>query len=128
MAQCPMNNSDDMSIHLPRGDIRDIPFGVYTTVDGEEVIYTDDFDEIYFTVKKRFTDEEYVFQKRLTDGTITRDTNYIYHISIEADDTNNIQFGEYVFDIEVVTGTVIKQTTTGSLTIGYESTYASNEV
>ena len=126
MAQCPIN--EEIHIYLPRGDIRDIPFEVYTVVDDEDVIYTDDFDEIYFTVKKRFTDEEYVFPKRLTNGSITKDIDSIYHISIEPEDTNDITFGDYVFDIEVVTGNVIKQTTTGSITIGYESTYASNEV
>lgn len=119
---------ENMSIIMPRGDIREVLFNVYVDEDGEEVIYTDDFDEIYFTVKEFFEDEEYLFQKRLTSGTITKDETSTYHIPIEPEDTNDLEFGEYMFDIELVTGNSIKQTTTGRLILTYESTYASNEV
>lgn len=119
---------ENMSIIMPRGDIREVLFNVYVDDQGQEVIYTDDFDEIYFTVKELFEDEEYLFQKRLTSGTITKDEESTYHLTIEAQDTNELEFGEYVFDIELVAGSTIKQTTTGKLVLSYESTYASNEV
>ncbi len=120
--------SSEMNIAMPRGDIRDFPFVVKQKINGEMVLYTGDFDDIYFTVKTNFTEKEYVFQKRLSNGSIVKDQDSVYHVVIEPQDTNNLTFGKYVYDIELINGSTVKQTTTGKLLLNYESTYAINEV
>lgn len=114
-----------MNISLPRGDIRNIKFKV-TDKDGKT--FTTDFDEIYITFKRGFYDEKALFQKKLTDGDITKDENNYYHFTIEAEDTNNLSYGDYVFDIELLIADTFKQTIVGNLKITNEVTFASNEV
>lgn len=123
-------NKNGLSIIMPRGDVRPVKFEVVES-DGETK--TDiEFDDIYFTVKKNFTDAKFKFQKRLSDGTITKGEDEYYHFTIEADDTNPLPFGSYVFDIELVKNNLmspeIKQTTVGGLILTDESTHARNEV
>lgn len=110
-----------LQITMPRGDIHSISFSVTS---GEST-YTD-FDEIYFTVKESFTNKKILFQKKLSDGGIIS-TNTEYRFRIEPEDTNNLDYGDYVFDIELVQGNIIKQTSVGKLTITEEVTFASNE-
>ena len=79
-------------------------------------------------IETNFTEKEYVFQKRLSNGSIVKDQDSVYHVVIEPQDTNNLTFGKYVYDIELINGSTVKQTTTGKLLLNYESTYAINEV
>ena len=117
-----------MRISMPRGDIRKIPF-IVTNPDGEPAGI--DFDEIYFTVKKKYTDSGYLFQKRLTTGGITKEDDDTYQIKIEAADTNNLAINKpgefYEFDIQLQYLNEIKETTCGELVLTKEVTYASNE-
>ena len=124
-----MSCRDILTIVMPRGDVRPIQFDVYES-DGETM--TDIvFDDIFFTVKKNFTDKDPRFQKRLSDGSITKDEEGHYHTVIYSTDTDVLPFGEYVFDIELKKSNAsvpdIKQTTVGRLIITEESTYARNE-
>lgn len=114
-----------MRITMPRGDIRPVRFVVYNA-SGE--ISDVNFDEIYFTVKKSFNNEDFLIQKRLSNGTIEADADRGYVFTIEPEDTNMLKVGRYVFDIELVSGTDIKQTIVGELELTNEVTYASNEV
>lgn len=70
--------------------------------------------QVYFTVKEKSTDKNYVIQKRLTNGIeLDPDTPNRYVLTIEADDTNNMKTNfNYVFDIEIVTDS-IKRTIIG---------------
>lgn len=95
---------------MPRGDIRPIHFDVKDPTGEPTEIQ---FDEIYFTVKKDYNSTEYLFQKRLSDGTIEPDINGGYNLVINAEDTDRLKYGGYVFDIELVAGADIKQTTVG---------------
>ena len=84
-------------------------------------------DEIYFTVKRRHTDTKMLFQKRLSDGGITKLENEDYVFTIEPEDTNCLSMGLYEFDIELV-GPGIKRTFIGTLELTGEVTHAANEV
>ena len=112
---------DMLQISLPRGDIRNIRFNV--TSDG--TAYTD-FTEVYFSVKSSATKKELLFQKKLSDGSIIQDGDY-YTLRIESADTESLEYRKYVFDIEVVKGDIIKQTTLGELIITPEVTFNDNE-
>ncbi len=114
---------ENMVISMPRGDIRPIRF---TVRDENGIIDELELTEVYFTVKNKFKDETYLFQKRLSDGDIERLDHNDYQFQINPEDTDDLKFGNYVFDIELV-GEGIKQTFIGTFTLTEEATYASNE-
>ena len=114
-------------IEMPRGDLRQIAFTVHSA-DSENSIVTD-FDEIYFTVKKNYTDKVFLFQKKLTTGDIELTESGDFQFTIQPEDTDKMAFGQYVFDVEVIRGNEIKQT----LIVGYirlteEVTHVKDEV
>lgn len=114
-----------MKISMPRGDIRQVSF----VVTGDpEIVSSITFDEIYFTVKKSFRNAEFLFQKKLSDGSIEKIGDCSYMFTIESSDTDNLSIGSYVFDIELISGSDIKQTSVGTLELTNEVTFASNEV
>lgn len=114
-----------MTIEMPRGDIRAVRFNV---TDSEGNPSDIQFDEIYFTVKASYQYNDYLFQKRLTDSTIEPSDDGGYQFTIEPEDTNDLRVGTYVFDIELVQGNTIKQTSVGTLVLTNEVTFAANEV
>lgn len=58
-------------------------------------------DDIYFTVKKRYEYTNYVLQKRLSDGGISFDPNTgWYRIGITPEDTAELDFDTYYFDLK----------------------------
>ena len=118
-------------ITFARGDTFPLKISVKFKSTQEYVDFA--FDDVYFTVKKNFTDTNYKFQKRLSDGTITADQQTgCFHVKIMPADTDGLSFGQYVYDVEVVKGTApnvdIKKTLSGNLYLTNESTHASNEV
>ncbi len=118
--------SESMSISMPRGDIRPVYFTVHNR-DEDNTQYEGTFDEIYFTVKTNYNKTEYLFQKRLSEGTIELMDDGVYQFVIEPEDTDNLKFGSYVFDIQLLAGTDIKQTFVGTLTLTNEATHRANE-
>lgn len=84
-------------------------------------------DEIYFTVKKSANDRMYTFQKTLTGGGITFIETGKYQVEILPDDTNELNFGTFDFDIEVVVNGLVKKTFTGKLILEKEVTHYYNE-
>lgn len=91
--------------------------------------------QIYFTVKYNTHQTNVCFQKTLiedseaSNNTITFDsTDNYYHIIIEPEDTNNLPFGNYIYDIEVITDNYKKTVSVGILTLLEEVTFASNEM
>lgn len=76
--------------------------------------YTDDIDEVYFTVKKNDGDKNPILQKYLDNGITLTDVQYeddgttiksrTWNILIGADDTEDMKPDvEYPFDIEIIT-------------------------
>ena len=76
-------------ISLTRGDSAQIRLLV--TSDG--VPYNYDKDTIVFSVKKSTTTVEYIFQKTVENGVIY----------IEPEDTNDLQYGSYKYDVQLTT-------------------------
>ena len=112
-----------MEITMARGDLYCFPFCLM--VDEEQS--TDLPDNIYFTVKKFFGNPEYLFQKKLSDGSISTDGLGNYWVTILPQDTDNLEFGFYDFDIEVVKLPELKRTFQGKLELTAETTHAGNE-
>lgn len=117
-----------MRICMPRGDIRLVRFQV---IDENGDISQIDFDEIYFTVKKRYSDTNFLFQKRLSTGGIVKIDTGDYQIRIAPEDTDGLAInrtGEcYDFDIELNFEGQVKQTFAGDFVLTKEVTHAGNE-
>ena len=113
-----------MKISMARGDVYSFSFGIYI----DDAQTTMEMDNIYFTVKKHYYDEAYVFQKRLNDHGIVDDGQGAYNITINPEDTEELDIGTYDFDIEIVKLPDIKRTFIGVLELTKEVTHKGNEV
>lgn len=110
-----------------RGDTFDFKFQRRNKTTKE--IITEKPDKMYFTVKENDKTNDVIFQKRLDNNTISYDEEtYYYSITIEPEDTNDIDYGTYYYDIEIITGKKVKTIAKGTLSIDSEITFAINEV
>lgn len=82
-------------------------------------------DEIYFTVKETPTKEKVVFQKTIDDMTLDEDGTY--HFIIEPTNTNGLQYGNYVYDLEIIVDGVKTTVSYGTFQILPEVTWVQNE-
>lgn len=115
----------DLRIEMNRGDFHSIRFWIKTP---QKEVYTDPFQDIFFSVKHSFRDKEPVFQKRLSEGQIVQLVDGSYQMGIYPDDTNNLRFSEYDFDIELMKDNgQYKKTFSGKIAFGKEVTHAENE-
>lgn len=114
-----------MDLEFPRGDNQNL---VIDLVDkqGRQIILGDD-EMLYMTVKKNSRDKDYKFQKRLGNG-IEKRADGKYVISIFPEDTNDLDYGSYGYDIELKSGNVVKTLGIYTITLTEEYTHAGNEV
>lgn len=112
----------ELHFFMARGDLFYIPFGIYI----DEELNMDSIDQIFFTVKKHYYNAQPVFQKTLENG-IDSDGEGNYLITILPEDTENLEFGEYDFDIEIIRAPDIKKTFVGVLMLTKEVTHRQNE-
>jgi hypothetical protein len=108
---------------LIRGDTGKFKF---QRLDSEGSPITTQADELYFTVKVNSRNKQFVFQKTLEDMTFDEDGTY--HFTIEPTDTDDLNFGTYVYDIEVKQAGVVSTIAMGDFILLDEVTYAENEV
>lgn len=59
-------------------------------------------EEIYFIIKKRWTDQTAIITKDLSD--MTFDEEGYYHFTIAPEDTEPLAYGQYVWDFTAVEG------------------------
>lgn len=113
-----------MKIEMARGDSKLQGFYLREYEDGP--LITDEFDEVYFTVKRKYTDREIGFQKSLTEGGIMYDGDGHYTLTILPQDTEMLAFGNYDFDLEFNKGDFVR-TFFGSFVLGKETTHGYNK-
>ncbi len=115
------------NLSLVRGDTG--KFKINLIDEEENQIVLGNGDQIYFTVKENFELDDFVLQKKIGDGITLGDDN-CYHLLLNPEDTDNLKFKDYVYDIAVVIGSEVKQKATvkrGTFKIDYEATHAGNE-
>lgn len=113
-----------MEIEMPRGDLKCKRFPI---LNPDGTIASVELDEIFISFKRSTEDDEILFQKKLSDGTITKDEDNYYHFRIEPEDTDDLEYGYYPFDIEIIKINVLKQTVVGVLHLTEEVTFRKNE-
>ena len=110
-------------MNITRGDTKSFKF--QRKSDGQPI--TTIADKIYFTVKETNYTNDMIFQKTIDD--MTFDEEYYYHFTILPEDTNDLEYGDYKYDIEVKIGdTYVKTISKGIFKIEDETTHATNEV
>lgn len=108
----------ELEIVVCRGDLLYCPFII--ELDGEK--YQERMDEVFFTVKRHFYDKKAIIHKRLSNYTIDADAFGNYMITLLPEDTQQLPFGQYDFDIEVIKESFCKTTFNGVLYVVKEST------
>lgn len=86
-----------------------------------------ELDQLYFTLKKDAYSEGFIFQKKKNGGIILKEDGY-YHITIESDDTNDLDYGNYDYDIELKSTLYgVKTLIKGTITLTEEITWKGDE-
>jgi hypothetical protein len=84
-------------------------------------------DKLFFTVKQNSKAKKVIIQKTIGNGITIGDDGYI-HIRLESDDTAEIAYGTYGYDIELKTATgIVKTLTLGTITLTDEFTWKGDE-
>lgn len=113
---------------FPRGD--SFLLDKFRPVDkAGNVVELQDTDKLYFTVKADSYSSNILFQKRLNEGIELQEDGY-YHITIEPSDTNGLDYGSYVYDIQLKRTDpkdYVKTLINGTITLTEEVTWEVNE-
>lgn len=114
-----------MDFEFPRGDTKLFKFKL-KDANGEDLQLAEG-DKLYFTVKTSPNTSVVSLQKTLSNG-ITYGQDGYYHISITSDDTAELQYGQYGYDIELKTASgTVKTLIIGTLTLTEEYTFKGDE-
>jgi hypothetical protein len=114
-----------MDFEFPRGDTKIFKFNLKDK-NGEELSLSNT-DKLFFTVKKSTKTDIVIFQKTLGNGIEYQSDNY-YHVTINSDDTAELPYGTYMYDIELKTATgIVKTLILGTITLTDEVTWKGDE-
>lgn len=108
--------------YMVRGDSKAYKF---QRKDKEGNILTDTPTTLFFTVKTSFKTQEYVLQKNLENMYITQDG--YWHFVLNPEDTEDLPYGKYCWDIQVVQDGFKTTIARGHLELTNESTWEVNE-
>lgn len=120
-----MRKVKQLDITIPKCDYLAIPFSIKKN---NEKVELGEKDLLFFSVKIKDSDKEYVFQKTLNDGIIFDSEKNRYLIEIDYEDTKDLCIGtKLIYDITIYyNGTKPSQKVIGVLEIGRKVTL--NEV
>ena len=111
----------EFDIEFTRGDTCPLKFSL---LDKEgNVLTLTNADELYFTVKTNFSTTEKKLQKTFGQGDITHEEDGSYKLVIAPDDTDDWNYGSYVWDLELVSGDYTRTVAIGNLTLTNEVTF-----
>ena len=115
-----------MDLEFPRGDTKVFKFKL-TDKNGKDLILSST-DKIYVTAKSNSNSKEVLFQKVIGNGIELNNDGY-YYVTINPNDTNDLSYGSYGYDIEVkMSNGIVKTVTIGTITITDEFTFVGDEV
>lgn len=86
-------------------------------------VITQKSQKMWFTVKRNYRTTEKVLQKTLEKDEIKFDSDYYYHILIQHEDTKDLNYARYVYDIQVENDGVVKTIALGDLRLTNEVTF-----
>ena len=114
-----------MDLEFPRGDTQICKFKIKDK-NGQEISLSNT-DKLFFTVKKNSKSTDVAFQKTLSNGIELKSDGY-YYVTINSDDTAELNYGDYVYDIELkTTEGIVKTLTLGTIILTDEVTFKGDE-
>lgn len=112
-----------MDIEFIRGDTQFLKFQVK---DGEgNPMQLKDGDRLYFTVKQNANSEDVLIQKKYPED-IQYSDGY-FNFTLKSEDTSDLAYGTYNYDIELKSGEYVKTLGQGTITLTEEITFRSDE-
>lgn len=114
----------EIDIEFTRGDTCPIQFELLD--EEKNVVDIDQDAEIYFTVKQSYSSTNAIFQKKYSNNEIEQE-NGICSLIILPEDTRNLNYGSYVYDICIKSGNYVHTLAIGQLSLTNEATHARNE-
>ena len=108
------------NIKFTRGDTYSITF---QRKDANGNVIPVKSEKMWLTVKKNYKTETILIEKTLADGTIQYDEDGFYHVTFEPQDTRNLKYKKYVFDIEVENMGVVSTIYKGIIELTNEVTF-----
>lgn len=103
---------NDLNLEITRGDT--LSFGVEIYKLGKEL------DTCKFSVKSNYDDQVSLFEKNLNDGIQLdhiADEDYFYKVRVAPEDTKDLDFGQYYYDLEIGVNQDIFTISRGVLTL-----------
>ena len=113
----------EFDFEFPRGDTCPVSFDI-TDTEGNSLDLSS--SEIYFTLKKSYATSNYILQKKKSTGGITINGKNVTLV-LEHNDTAELSYGNYVYDIQIKSGDYVKTLCLGTITLKEESTWKANE-
>lgn len=115
-----------MDFEFPRGDTKRFKFKLKDSAGIDLILGVG--DNLYITVKKNANSKEVLIQKTLESGIDYNNDDGYYYVTLKADDTSELDYGTYGFDIELKTSAgLVKTLLIGSITLTEEYTYKGDE-
>lgn len=113
-------------LQIIRGDTKFYKFQRKRKHDGS--VITELPDKMYFTIKYDYNIDDVILQKTLDNGIEYNEEESYYYITINPEDTNNLPYGKYVYDIEIIKNGIKQTISIGEILIANEVTFYENEV
>ena len=113
-----------MDLEFTRGDTQFIRFKLKDG-QGNEINLKDE-GVLYFTVKKNIHSSKVLIQKKYPANISYKDGYYGF--TLNAEDTEKLQYGTYQYDIELKLGYYTKTLGLGTITLTDEITFKEDEV
>ena len=79
-------------------------------------------DSAFFTVRRSFENSSPVLIEKTLGHGITFLNDGVYRVTIEPDDTKNLDLGKYYYDIELVDNGDVSTVIKGQITLSYDIT------
>lgn len=112
-----------MDLEFTRGDTQFLKFKLK---DGEgNLIELTESDNLYFTVKQNDSSSKVLIQKKYPNDIKYEDGYFSFVLNSE--DTSNLAYGTYQYDIELKSGDYIKTLGFGTITLTGEITHRRDE-
>ena len=112
-----------MDLEFTRGDTQFLKFQIKDGVGNAISPVTE--DNLYFTVKQNQNSSKILIQKKYPDS-IQYSDGY-FNFVLNSEDTSNIPYGTYQYDIELKSGDYVKTLGFGTITLTEEITHRRDE-
>lgn len=112
-----------MDFEFTRGDTQFIQFQLKDGMENPIELTLE--DNLYFTVKQNRNSKKILIQKKYPD-TIQYVDGYFY-FTLESEDTSNLPYGTFQYDIELKSGDYVKTLGLGTISLTDEITFKEDE-